>query len=230
MDELGSEVKRLKDAGVPKPFPFSDLAKFRPPWATAVLDPHKCIPFVVWAASFHRWAIAVECTGLARLTACHAHFDNCLRAGELARAAGRSPHVASAYDEVVRRKISDLAHAGMHNFDVDSELRKFDTDAVASAEVNISIKFNKSQQAATTPRSYANASASAWMSQHPRSPRRDNNSSNHQGGGWKELNAREGGGSGSYGSKRKSTTDAASYNAGGGGGSGSYGGKKKRAW
>ena len=79
----------------------------------------------------------MECTGLARLTSCQAHFDNCLRAAEGARAAGKSAQAGQLYDVLVRKKLADLAHAGMVGFNVNDALAAFDPESAVAAEKSL---------------------------------------------------------------------------------------------
>lgn len=137
VDEIGAEVSRLREGGVAVPFPFCDLKRLSPPWALAVLEPGRCTPFSIWAASLHRWALAMECTGLARFTSCQAHQDNCLRVAEEARAAGKSAQAGQLYDVIVRKKLADLAHAGMVGFNVNEALVAFDPESAAAAEKSL---------------------------------------------------------------------------------------------
>jgi hypothetical protein len=130
VDELGSELKRLKDSGVGSPFPFVELKRFMPPWIVIQPDPNRIVPFAMWAAAYQRWSIAMVCLGCAKQTSCAAHFDNCLRAGTEAAAASRSALLTQIYDEVVRKKLAELAHAGLVGFNVDVALQAFDKDAV----------------------------------------------------------------------------------------------------
>jgi hypothetical protein len=136
VDELGFELKRLKDSGVGSPFPFVELKRFMPPWIVSQPDPSKIVPFAIWAAAYQRWSIAMVCLGCAKQTSCAAHFDNCLRTGTEAAAAGRSALMTQVYDEVVRKKLAELAHAGLTGFNVDTALQAFDKDAVRKGIVD----------------------------------------------------------------------------------------------
>ena len=134
VDELGADVKRLIDSGVLKPFPYCELRKFMPPWMTGVLDTTKTMPFGLWVAAYQRWSLAAVCNGLVDIASCNAHLDNCLRAGVESSAAGRSASLNVVYDEVVRKKVADLAHAGLAGFEINAALSLYDRDAVASAD------------------------------------------------------------------------------------------------
>ena len=125
------------------PFPFVDLKRFSPQWAIAQVDAGRIMPFSVWAGSFQRWALAMECTSLATYTACQEHFDNCLRASEEARGAGKSALLGIVYDEVVRKRLADLAHAGLVGFKVNTALATFDANDVAAAELILNQKMGK---------------------------------------------------------------------------------------
>lgn len=135
VDELGADVKRLTESGVAKPFPYCELKKFLPPWMTGVLGATKTMPFGLWVAAYQRWSLAAVCNGLADIASCNAHLDNCLRAGVESSAAGRSASLNVVYDEVVRKKLADLAHAGLAGFEINAALSLYDRDAIALAEI-----------------------------------------------------------------------------------------------
>ena len=44
--------------------------------------------------------------------------------------------MTQVYDEVVRKKLAELAHAGLTGFDVDTALQAFDKDAVRTCIVD----------------------------------------------------------------------------------------------
>ena len=137
--DLGAELKRAKESGVVSPFPFVELRRMMPPWLVAQPEANRITPFAIWAAAYQCWAIAMVCPGCAKQTACAAHFDNCLRVGTEAAAASRSARLTQVYDEVVRKRLAELAHAGLNGFDVGAALHVYDTDAVCCCSMVVSV-------------------------------------------------------------------------------------------
>ena len=122
---------------------FVDLQRFSLQWAIAHVEGGRIMPFSLWAGSFQRWALAMECTSLATFTACQAHFDNCLRASEDHRNGGKSAMLGTVYDEVVPKRLADLAHAGLVGFPVNTALTTFDANDVAAGELPMNQEMGK---------------------------------------------------------------------------------------
>ena len=62
---------------------------------------------------------------------------------EDARSAGKSALLGIVYDEVVRKRLADLAHAGLVGFTVNTALATFDANDVAAAELLLNQKMGK---------------------------------------------------------------------------------------
>jgi hypothetical protein len=100
--------------------------------ATKQRSPH--LSLHVWTAAFHKYALAAAAAGQLQFSAALAHLDSCLRVADQARAGGRTPALASVYDEVVRKKWSQRTESCFPGFNVNAAALTFDKEALSAAE------------------------------------------------------------------------------------------------
>ena len=160
VDKLASQVARLKNQRVVKPFVCVDLKDFLPYWCEETktsgsrgsleeemreaneADDDKPKPkaeskrrlnLLQWFVAFEQYAIAADVCKQWSFSSAMAHKRVCCEAGARAAKTNKRHYVAIIYDQLARRRWSDAAYALGESFSVDQECLRFDWDIYQDA-------------------------------------------------------------------------------------------------
>ena len=158
VDDLGSQLKRLRNKGVKEPFVAVDLTKWLPAWchkggevpseddqsenphlraiAKAMGTPAKPVrrlSILEWSIAFDQHALAASACLMWQYPAAITYKQLILEIAINAPGKGRRSHLATIYDELARKEFARLAYSGTA-FDVNQASRVVDQHIMSMAE------------------------------------------------------------------------------------------------
>ena len=176
VDELATDIGKLREKGITSPFVFVDLRKFLPPFA---LDFHdeveeseeekvgkdvkalakalgakekttKYLSMIQWFLAFDKYAVAAAVTDQLPFTASFAYKNTVSQVGVQANTKYRSYAVAIYYDEIVRKRWAELTYGNDDSLDIVAECTKINEDALQEAQAKFEAKGIKSRLSTDT--------------------------------------------------------------------------------
>ena len=158
VDDLATQIRKLRNKSIANPFPFVDLAKWLPHWCNAGAElpsddeqadneqlkaiakamgaPSKAtrhLTVLEWTIAFEQFAWAAVATQMWTVPSAFAYKRIVLELAINAPAKGRKPFVATIYDRLARKEYARLAYAGA-GFDVNVSARQLDEALLRTAE------------------------------------------------------------------------------------------------
>ena len=163
VDDIASNITRLKKKGIRQPFIYVDLAKYVPFWAQPGASKDKSDPnreeilvsdevkgmakvfgvetksehkltLIQWMAAFDRYAIAAAANGQLTMPQALAHKNLVLNVCWKACAGGRRTSVGLFYDELVRKDWAARAYHGDETLNLRTACKTKDKDLLEQAE------------------------------------------------------------------------------------------------
>ena len=130
---MASELEKLKNKGIKKPFVKVTLAKFLPEWHNERFQEGFLLSPQVLMPTLMRWAMACQANNMLPMHIGATHADICMRVASEAKMRGKNIATAAAYDEIKQKCLAEMCLKGVSNFDPETTLANFDREAFEQA-------------------------------------------------------------------------------------------------